>query len=180
MPERGHADPNAARVAPPLPRTRRLLLSGLLACAAAASVGCRGQASVYFTPMDFKRITTNRPLMCHFKPNECYYWINDDGKLCIAMQRRSGRLLGNWLRRAFLLSTVLGAPPTAPARPFVGHPPTPPARTHPARHRGGQEVRRYKSPLQIDARPAAFGTRAILYIGAAGRSIPNRSRAARS
>ena len=71
--------------------------------------------------MDFKRITTNRPLMCHFKPNECYYWINDDGKLCIAMQRRSGRLLGNWFRREFLLSMVLGEPPTGDARTYFGH-----------------------------------------------------------
>lgn len=71
--------------------------------------------------MDFKRITTNRPLMSHYKPNECYYWINDDGKLCVAMQRRGGRLLGNWFRREFSLSMVLGEPPTGEARTYFGH-----------------------------------------------------------
>ena len=83
-----------------------------------APTGCTGHASVHMIPRGMKKISTTESLVVRIKPRECYFWINDDQKLCVAMRDASRIPLGRLFAREALLSFVLGNPPASAARNY--------------------------------------------------------------
>ncbi|MGD2109391.1 MAG: hypothetical protein PVI86_08355 [Phycisphaerae bacterium] len=51
-------------------------------------------------------------------PDECFFWVNDENELCIAMREASPCFVGETRRREFVLSLVLGEPPAGAARHY--------------------------------------------------------------
>ena len=80
--------------------------------------GCSGSARVHTITLGSKRISTTSPLIIRIDPDECYWWINDKGRLCIAMRKANWSPLSKLLEREFLLSFVLDDPPAGPARNY--------------------------------------------------------------
>ena len=80
--------------------------------------GCAGGAKIHMIPLGSKRISTTSPLIVRIEPDQCYWWINDDDRLCVAMRKASRLPLGNLRGGEFLLSFDLGKPPAGTARNY--------------------------------------------------------------
>lgn len=80
--------------------------------------GCAGRASLHTVPLNTRKLSTSEPLVHRVDPRECYYWINDAEKLCVAMRFRNRSLFGKALSRDMVLSLVLEEPPAGPARSY--------------------------------------------------------------
>lgn len=83
-----------------------------------ALAGCRGGGTIHVVPLGGKSLSTDKPLIVRVEPDECYYWINDENELCIAMRHRKSSLFGRRFSRAFNLSLVLDEPPAGSARQY--------------------------------------------------------------
>jgi hypothetical protein len=83
-----------------------------------ALAGCTGHASVHVVPFDNQRLSFTSPLVVQFRPDECYWSVNENGELCIAMRARRRSLLGRRYDREFVLSLVLDEKPAGPARHY--------------------------------------------------------------
>ena len=93
----------------------RLLLIGL---GAATASGCTGRASLHLLPLGHKRISTTKPLVVRITPDQCYFWVNEDRKLCVAMREWRGSFWGKPLEKEFNLSLVLDGLPSGSARDY--------------------------------------------------------------
>lgn len=80
--------------------------------------GCAGRAHVQMVPLGMKRIEAQGPLIVEVRPDECYFWVGDDDRLCISMRDFSGSILGKPLQREFLLSFVVEGLPAAQSRDY--------------------------------------------------------------
>lgn len=90
--------------------------------------GCAPVATVHVIPLNLQKINVNRPLIATFTADECYYWVNDESELCIAMtgkiraglspagSRRPGSGPG---RHEFDLSLVLEGLPAGASRAYI-------------------------------------------------------------
>lgn len=83
-----------------------------------STLGCAGRASLHAVPLNTRKLSTNEPLVLRVEPKECYYWINDAEKLCVAMRYRHRSLFGRPFSRDMVLSLVLEEPPAGPARSY--------------------------------------------------------------
>lgn len=81
-----------------------------------ALASCSGRASIYMVPLGPKPIRMTGPLVIHVSPDECYYWLNDEQDLCVAMRAGNPSPLGKHFEREFLASIVLDGRPAGPAR----------------------------------------------------------------
>lgn len=81
-----------------------------------ALASCSGRASIYMVPLGPKPIRTAGPLVIHVSPDECYYWVNDEQDVCVAMRAGNASPLGKRFQREFLASLVLDGQPAGPAR----------------------------------------------------------------
>jgi hypothetical protein len=81
--------------------------------------GCAGHASIQVVPLSLKKIDTANPLVRNITPDACYYWINEDGELCIAMREVRKSLLGKPYGKEFHLSLVLEGVPAGSTRDFA-------------------------------------------------------------
>jgi len=99
-------------------RPARASIALVLTLTALCLAGCAGRAKIHTIALGSKRISTTGPLIVRTEPEQCYWWINDEGRLCVAM-RRSGRVPFGQLRGGeFLLSLDLGKPPAGTARDY--------------------------------------------------------------
>ncbi len=92
----------------------RLCLAGFVA----TIWGCAGRATVHAIPLGTQRINTSGPLIPEFKPDECYYWIDDDGRLCVAIRSVKTSFVDPRLSQGFVLSFVFDGTPAGSARDF--------------------------------------------------------------
>jgi hypothetical protein len=90
----------------------------LLALGAALLSGCAGHAKVHTITLGSRKISTTRPLIVHFNPDKCYYWVDDKGRLCVAMRKNDWSPLGELFSREYVLSLVLDEPPAGSARNY--------------------------------------------------------------
>jgi len=81
--------------------------------------GCGGHASIHIAPVTLKKLSTTAPLVQTISPDACYYWINEKGKLCIAMSEVRPSLLGRHFGERFYLSLVLQEAPAGTARDYA-------------------------------------------------------------
>ncbi len=91
----------------------------LVAAANALCVaGCAGHADLSMIPLDTKRIDAKAPLVIRVEPDECYFWINDQQELCVAMRSARGSILGKRFQNEFLLSLVVKGVPAGGGREY--------------------------------------------------------------
>jgi len=98
--------------------TRRRCLAPLGASLLFLGSGCNGLASVHVIPMGSKRISATAPLIQRVAPGECYYWVDGNGALCVAMRQHRGQGLGKLFEYDAAMSLVFGGPPSGPARTY--------------------------------------------------------------
>ncbi len=99
---------------PLLLQTRSVAMLALVAVALIGS--CAGRASVHLIPTGPTPIPTAGPLLIELSPKECYFWIDDDGRLLLAMRAHHASLWGSGFEREFILSLVLKKVPAGSAR----------------------------------------------------------------
>ncbi len=83
-----------------------------------ASSGCTGHAEVHIVPLGTKRIDTKAPLIVRVSPDECYFWVNDQEELCVAMRSHSRSIFGKRFGKEFLLSLVAKGLPAGGGREY--------------------------------------------------------------
>jgi hypothetical protein len=89
-----------------------------LALVALPLFGCRGHASIHTIKLGTKKIKATGPLVARIEPDECYWWVDDDGQLCIAMRDSGWSLSGKPHKRIELLSLVLPGTPAGTGRDY--------------------------------------------------------------
>jgi len=80
--------------------------------------GCTGSARVHVIPLGGKQISASAPLLQQVHPNECYYWIDGRGRLCISMRWQERSLFGKLFEKEFSLSIVVESPPAQESRDY--------------------------------------------------------------
>ena len=80
--------------------------------------GCAGHAEVNIVPLGTKRIDTTAPLVVRVSPDECYFWVNEQEELCVAMRSRSPSIFGKRFEKEFLLSLVAKGLPAGSGREY--------------------------------------------------------------
>jgi hypothetical protein len=83
-----------------------------------AGTGCAGHARVHVVPLGTKRIDTASPLIVTVTPDQCYFWINEQEELCVAMRSFSGSMMGKRFEKEFLLSLVAKGVPAGSGREY--------------------------------------------------------------
>ncbi len=83
-----------------------------------AQMGCVGRAVVHAVPLGIQRINTSGPLIPLFTPDECYYWVDDGGHLCVAMRAIRRSLIDSRLNQGFALSFVFDGVPAGTMREY--------------------------------------------------------------
>jgi len=89
-----------------------------LAAAALLVTGCHGSARVNLVMLGSEWISATAPLIVEVAPDECYYWLGNDGKLRLAMRRHHRSLLGRMFDYEFNGSFILEDPPAGAARNY--------------------------------------------------------------
>lgn len=82
------------------------------------ALGCSGRGVVHFVPLDVKQIPMTGTLIARITPDECYYWIDDAGKLCVALRQQKDSVWSPLLSHDIALSLVLGDPPAGVTRAY--------------------------------------------------------------
>gem|GEM_PF-6305997 len=80
--------------------------------------GCHGGASYTIVSLEMKRISASEKLTVPIKAGECYHWVNDAGRLCVAMRMNDSSILGAMFSKKSVASFVLGDPPAATGRNY--------------------------------------------------------------
>lgn len=95
-------------------------LTACLTFACLFLVGCGGSAKLSFISMHSQSIDPPRVEPYDFHAQECYWWIDEDGDLCLAVAAHEGSLfLGRLGDVDVELSFVLGKPPAGSGRDYA-------------------------------------------------------------
>lgn len=92
-------------------------LIGLL-IAGAGTVGCAGSARIGVVPLNLRKLRDRDPLIRNLDAQRCYYWQDQNGRLCIAMEFENLSLIGDYGRRSLAMSLVLNDMPAGEARNY--------------------------------------------------------------
>ena len=95
-------------------RTR--IIAGVLVLLALS--GCRGYGVVHLVPTGTAKISMTKPLLVEIHPTECYFWVTDKDRLCIAKRQIKHSLFGARGRKEFILSMVLEGVPASVGRNY--------------------------------------------------------------
>lgn len=68
--------------------------------------------------LDLRRISDKAPLSREFAPDRCYYWQDQEGRLCVAMAFENMSLIGDYGKRSMVMSLVLGEMPAGMGRTY--------------------------------------------------------------
>ncbi|HNQ21646.1 MAG TPA: hypothetical protein PKK06_00980 [Phycisphaerae bacterium] len=91
------------------------LLGTVLAGLAGA---CTGHGRMWLVPLSSSRISEAAPLLHQVKTHKCYYWLNQDGELTVAMEAVRPSLVGRLGSEEFRASLVLGELPAGRGRDY--------------------------------------------------------------
>ena len=90
-----------------------LLVAGLCAL-----VGCRGSGRIELASLNLSVVDPPPPRCTPIEMQECCWWTDESGRVCIAMQRRQTPVLYPKMRFEFQLSLVLPQLPAGRARNY--------------------------------------------------------------
>lgn len=92
----------------------------LIALAALVFAGCGGSAKVSFISLHTQAIDPPRVEPFDLDVQECFWWLDADGDLCLAMRSHQGNIfLGQVADMDVELSFVLGKPPAGSGRDYT-------------------------------------------------------------
>ena len=77
-----------------------------------------GARSSSVRPLAIKKISDKVPLSGEFTPDRCYYWCDEESRLCIAMAFENVSLIGDYGKRSMVMSLVLGEMPAGMGRTY--------------------------------------------------------------
>jgi len=98
--------------------TRRLRIAAATALTLLTAAGCAGHATVHMIPLGTKRIDTTAPLIVSVSPDECYFWVNEQEELCVAMRSHFRSTFGKRFEKEFLLSMIAKGLPAGSGREY--------------------------------------------------------------
>lgn len=104
----------------PAPRTEIFivivlaLVGGGMVCAS----GCTGHAEMNLIPLGMKDLDPSKPLASELRAGECYYDLDENGRIRIAMRYRNLALFGPMSRSSMTLSLLIDEPPAGRARNY--------------------------------------------------------------
>jgi hypothetical protein len=81
--------------------------------------GCAGSAELQFVSTNLAAINPPPPIVYRYEPQQCYWWIDDDGSLNIAMQFDRVNLFSEIGRLRLQASLMFDAPPAGSGRDYV-------------------------------------------------------------
>ena len=92
-----------------------------LACllATVAASGCTGHARLTLIPLHSSALTPTSKLEYTVSPQECYWWVDEENRLCLAMCYHNFSILGDLTRDAFEISFVFKDPPPEEEKVYV-------------------------------------------------------------
>ncbi len=113
------ASPTHSRT--PLAPIRAAHLPAWLGCivATVAASGCTGNARLTLIPLRSSTLTPRSQLEYTVSPQECYWWVDEQDRLCLAMCYHNFSILGDLTRDAFELSFVFKDPPPKEEKVYV-------------------------------------------------------------
>lgn len=86
-------------------------------CVAAA--GCRGSARVELASLNYRSIDPPPPRIARLDLDRCFWWDDENGQVCIAMETARRPLFGVFGEFVFQLSFVLEKPPAGESRNYT-------------------------------------------------------------
>src|SRR3990170_2444097 len=90
-----------------------LILAGAMLC------GCAGGGTFNIVSLQMRDLGEDQPLVSTFHPGECYYWIDEAGKINVALRYQNIPWLGPLSKVSFDLSFELEEPPAGRARQYT-------------------------------------------------------------
>ncbi len=84
----------------------------------AAIVGCSGSAWLSIVPLSLKTDDGREPLEIRYSPDRCYHWLDEQGRLCIAMAFENITLFGDHGKQSVAVSMILDEAPAGSARSY--------------------------------------------------------------
>ncbi len=81
--------------------------------------GCTGHARLTLIPLNSSTLTPRSQLEYTVSPQECYWWVDEQDRLCLAMCYHNFSILGDLTRDAFELSFVFTDPPPEDEKVYV-------------------------------------------------------------
>ncbi len=105
----------------PLPPRGATRSTAWLACilALVAASGCTGHARLTLIPLNSSTLTPRSQLEYTVSPQKCYWWVDEQDRLCLAMGYHNFSILGDLTRDAFELSFVFKDPPPEDEKVYV-------------------------------------------------------------
>ena len=82
-------------------------------------VGCTGGASIHVITLEGKRLNLTGAMLATVHADECYHWVDDQGRVFVAMRGTRGSLLGARFSREFVLSLVASGVPAGTTRGYA-------------------------------------------------------------
>lgn len=83
-----------------------------------ALAGCTGRAELQFVSTNLASINPPPPIVYRYDPQQCYWWLDDDGSMNFAMQFDNVSLLSEIGRLRLQLSLTLDGPPAGEGRDY--------------------------------------------------------------
>ena len=96
----------------------RKAVGGIAALCVAAIAGCSGSAWLSVVPLSLKTVGNDHPLEIRYTPDRCYYWIDEQDRLCIAMAFDNITLFGDYGKQSVAVSMVLDGMPAGAGRSY--------------------------------------------------------------
>ena len=81
-------------------------------------VGCASPSHLHLVMLGSERISSTETLTVDVEPDECYFWINDENQVCVAMHRHDRSWRGSVHDYDFAGSFVLDEPPAGEGRNY--------------------------------------------------------------
>ncbi len=98
-----------------------LLLSRSGVFALLAAIGCSGSGRVEVASLNFEAVDPPAgppPRFTRIALDRCYWWLDENGRVCVAMERNQPTPLGPGWRFRFQLALQLDEPPAGRARDY--------------------------------------------------------------
>ena len=98
--------------------TIKVMLLALVGGGMVCACGCSGHAEMNLIPLGMKDLDPAKPLATKLSAGECYYDLDESGRIRIAMRYKNLALFGPISRSSMTLSLLIDEPPAGRARTY--------------------------------------------------------------
>jgi len=89
-----------------------------LSVALIALTGCTGSADLQFVSTNLASINPPPPIIYRYEPRQCFWWLDDDGSMNIAMQFDNVSLFSEMGKLRLQVSLAFDSPPAGSGRDY--------------------------------------------------------------